>query len=271
MASRTLSRAGKADHAPMGMHAVSVERVRRLTPHLVRITLAAPSLAAFQDDGPDQRFKLLLPRPGQRRPLVPDAESWYQAWQAMPEHERPVMRTYTIRKARPEAGEVDVDVVLHGDSGPASAWASRVTPGDEVAIYAAYGEHDPPPDAAWQLIAADHTALPAAAAILERLPETGVPVIALIAVADAGEELSLQAPPGVGLRWLHTVPGRPGRALREAVAATPLPAGPGYAWVCADTETVKGVRRDLVTHREMPAERVMFMGYWRTDGPIDRS
>ena len=251
----------------MGMHRARVVRVRRLTPHLARITLAAPSLTDFVDDGPDQRVKLLLPRPGRALPQLDATSRWYEQWQAMADGERPVLRTYTVRRSRPRAAEVDLDVVLHGDAGPGSAWACRAAPGDEVALYGPYAEHECPPDAAWQLVVADHTALPAAAAILEQCAPG--PVQVLVEVPDAADELDLALPDGASLRWLHTGTGKPGRALRDAVSGTALPDGPGYAWVCADTTTVKHVRRELVSERGMPADRVMFMGYWRTDGPID--
>ncbi|GAB2912108.1 siderophore-interacting protein [Rhodococcus aerolatus] len=251
----------------MGMHRARVARVQRLSRHLARITLTGPSLAGFVDDGPDQRAKLLLPRPGRGLPPLDGSARWYEAWQATAPEERPVLRTYTVRRSRPHDAEVDLDVVLHGDSGPGSAWACRAAPGDEVALYGPYAEHECPPDAAWQLVVADHTALPAAAAILEQA--TPGPLVALVEVPGADDELDLVVPPGARLTWLHTGTGEPGRALRAAVAATTLPGGPGYAWVCADTTTVQHVRRDLVTGRGMPADRVMFMGYWRTDGPID--
>ena len=266
---RTPSRASKMSHSGMGLHAVTVRQVRELTPHLVRITLAAASLSGFLDDGPDQRFKLILPRAGQPRPLLPDPGDWFGSLQAMPADTRPVIRTYTIRYARPERGEVDVDIVLHGDSGPASAWAGRAAVGDEVGIYAAWGEYEAPPDADWQLLVADHTALPAAAAILERQAPSGQRILVLLEVLDAAEQLPLSAPPGAEVRWLHTGTGQPGAALTQAVHDLDLPTGPGYAWVCADATTATAVRRELVSHRRMPSNAVMFMGYWRTDGPVD--
>lgn len=265
---RRPSRAGKSRHAGMSLHAVTVREVRRLTPRLVRITLAAPSLRGFRDDGPDQRLKLMLPLAGQRRPVLPDPDDWYGSWQAMPAHVRPVLRTYTVRSARPELGELDVDMVLHGDEGPASAWAARAAVGDEVGIYGAYGEHEVPEGTDWQLLVADHTALPAVAAVLERA-DPGQRLLALIEVPDAGEQLPLAVPAGAEVRWLHTVPGRPGAALTEAVAGAQLPEGAGYAWVCADARTAGAVRRQLVGERGLAPDAVMFMGYWRTDGPVD--
>jgi NADPH-dependent ferric siderophore reductase len=46
------------------------------------------------------------------------------------------MRTYTIRALRREACEVDVDFVLHGVNGPASAWATTARMGDRLQMVA---------------------------------------------------------------------------------------------------------------------------------------
>jgi NADPH-dependent ferric siderophore reductase len=41
------------------------------------------------------------------------------------------MRTYTARRFDAAAGWVDIDMVLHGDSGPGSRWAGRAAVGDQ--------------------------------------------------------------------------------------------------------------------------------------------
>jgi len=247
-------------HVPMSMHDVTVTRVQPLTPHLTRITFRAPSLADLADDGPDQRFKLLLPRPGQQRPILPDGgANWYAQWQQMPEHERPVLRTYTIRHYRAEAGEVDVDFVLHGDSGPASAWASRAKAGNRVGIYGAFADYDPPPDADWQLIVGDDTALPAIGAILDR---SRLPSRVFVEVAGRPDRIDLPA----DVTWLHR---DDGDTLLDAVRKLELPEGRAYAWVAGESGAVQAIRRHLVHDRALPRESITFTGYWRLDGAID--
>lgn len=252
----------------MAMFEVEVRRVQRLTPHLVRITFGAESLRDFRVDGPDQRFKLLLPRPGQSALLLPMEGDWYQSWRQMPTATRPVMRTYTIRAARPGLAEVDVDFVLHGSPGPAARWAGAAAPGDRVALYGAWAEYEVGPSVRWQLILGDHTALPAIGAILERMPSDALAEV-LVEVDGPAERLELRAPAGVSVGWLSSTPGRPGQALVRAVQALPPESSWDYAWLAADRDTVGVVRRHLVDDRGLRPTDIMFMGYWRTDGAID--
>lgn len=86
--------------------------------------------------GHDQRVKLFFPLAGQTDPVVPEGEDWYPEYRAMPEDERPPMRTFTLRELRRDTCEMDVDFVLHGDTGPASSWAGRAEPGQRLAILA---------------------------------------------------------------------------------------------------------------------------------------
>src|SRR5687768_9733357 len=108
---------------------VTVTRVTDLTPTMRRVTFSGPGLGDYPVAGFDHYARLLLPREGQAEPTLPAGESWYVALMKMDRADRPVVRNYTLRAVRPEDCEVDVDFVLHGDAGPAAAWASQVEPG----------------------------------------------------------------------------------------------------------------------------------------------
>lgn len=98
-----------------------VVQTKQLTPHLKRITIAADELRGFPWHGPDQWFRLFLPREGQLRPVLPTrADDWWPQIVAMPDEIRPWVRNYTVRRLRPELGELDIDFVLHDEGGPAS-------------------------------------------------------------------------------------------------------------------------------------------------------
>ena len=93
----------------------AVARVRSLGPSMRRITLTGPRLREFGVAGDDQRVKLVLaPDPTAFAELQAAGAEWYPALCALPAERRPVLRTYTVRAARPELAEVDLDVVLHG-------------------------------------------------------------------------------------------------------------------------------------------------------------
>src|SRR4051795_644616 len=103
---------------------VVLERIG-LTDTLVRFTLGG-DLAGFTSLGPEDHVKAFFP-----------AEGGF------------VGRDYTPSEYRPIGGssgpELDLDVVVHGDAGPATAWASRAGRGDVLEIGGARGPPPPPP------------------------------------------------------------------------------------------------------------------------------
>src|SRR4051812_27621120 len=114
--------------------AVQVARVAQLGPSFRRVTFTGVDLDQFAAGGADQRVKVLLPLPGTGLADCPTGADWYADWRALPPERRNPMRTYTLRAARRLEREVDIDFVLHGSTGPASAWAERALPGDEVVL-----------------------------------------------------------------------------------------------------------------------------------------
>ncbi len=192
---------------------VQVARLHRLSPSFLRVTFTGADLTDFASNGRDQRIKVMLPLPG-RGIDCPSEADWYGAWRALPADRRMPIRTYTIRALRTEAGEVDVDFVLHGATGPASAWAETATIGDEVVLIGPNArfpgptggvEWHPPTDASCLLIAGDETAVPAICAIVETL-RPGQRARVLLEVPTCGDVLNVVAPAGVEITWLPRRP-----------------------------------------------------------------
>jgi NADPH-dependent ferric siderophore reductase len=189
---------------------VQVSRLQRLSPSFLRVTFIGADMADFASNGRDQRIKVMLPLPGRGLEDCPSAADWYGAWRALPDDRRMPIRTYTIRALRPERGEVDVDFVLHGATGPASAWAERAAVGDEIVLVGPNArfpgptggfEWHPPADASCLLIAGDETAVPAVCAIVESLP-AGRRARVLLEVPTPADALNTAAPAGVEITWL---------------------------------------------------------------------
>jgi NADPH-dependent ferric siderophore reductase len=266
------------DHAPArtGHRTLQVLRTERITPRMVRVTLGGDELAGFPGDGPDQRIKLFFPMPGQHRPAMPRASSAGPVWP--PGEPRPVIRTYTVRRFDAEAGELDVDFVLHGGHGPAAAWAAAAVPGDWVGVSDPGGRYRPDPAALLHLVIGDESALPAIATVLEVLTgsgggerasgvTSGVPVEVFIEVADAAEEQPLPTGATTRLHWLHRGDRPPGRPLTEAVISAGPPAGldPArcQAWLSAEAAAVRDIRAHLLDERGLTRRMVYATGYWR--------
>ena len=222
-----------------------VQRVERITPHMVRVVLGGPGLADLAVGRfTDHYVKLLFPLPG----AGPD--------------ERPRTRTYTVRRWDAASVELTIDVVVHGDAGVAGPWAARARPGDEVSLLGPGGAYEPDPDADWHLLAGDESALPAIAAAAERLP-AGARAHVFLEVDGPDEEQKFDSAAEIELRWLHRGTAPVGEALVRAVTELELPSGTGHVFVHGEAGFVKQLRRLLLVERGLPRDRVSISGYWR--------
>jgi NADPH-dependent ferric siderophore reductase len=237
-----------------------VTRVEQLTPHMVRVVVGGPGLAGI-DAGAftDHYVKILFPRPGV---TYPEPFDLAVIRETLPRDQQPLVRTYTVRRWRPEVPELWLDFVVHGDEGIAGPWAAAAQVGDPVRFSGPGGGYTPNPDAAWHLLAGDESALPAIAAALEGMP-AGATVKAFIEVADAAEEQKLESPGDAEITWLHRA-GRPvGQALVEAVRALTFPAGEVHAFVHGEATFVKDLRALLRVEYGLPMSQLSISGYWR--------
>jgi NADPH-dependent ferric siderophore reductase len=296
--------------SPFALARARVESAERLSPTFVRVVFAGPRLHEIGTPGRvhDQRIKLVFPSPGRAAPRLAGGADWFEEWRALPEGERGAMRTYSIRDliVEEQRTRIAVDFVLHlaeGASGPASRWAARATPRDEILLLGprrgradAEGIEFAPGDARRILLAGDETAAPAIARILEDAARD-LEGLALIEVPDPADALPIAAPPGVVVRWLPRRGADHGAALLPAVLdhvgvapaagvddvggeellwETPSYSGLGeelatpghessdrYVWIAGESGVVTTLRRRLVRDLGIPRARVAFMGYWR--------
>ncbi|MFF7011413.1 siderophore-interacting protein [Streptomyces fimicarius] len=265
--------------APFRLFDLAVLRTRRLGPSILRITLGGPGIEGFSGGGRDQSLSVLLPRPGQGEAVVPagDSGTWHEKWRALPEGERAVMRTYTVRAQRLRADgstEVDLDFVLHGDGGPASRWARAAAPGDRLKVLGpAVADNTavrfrPPADTDWVLIRADESALPAAAAALEWLP-AGLPARVWLEIPCTEDRQALNTAAKARISWLVRSEGA--ALCVEAVRAAELPQGTPYAWIAGEASGVRALDHHLIRERGFGRERVTCAEYWRRGLSEDQS
>lgn len=289
--------------SPYLLHHVRVTAVVDLSPTFARITVTGPQLDRVRPTGRDQRIKILLPLPEVGLDPMPMRDDWYAAWRVLPDDRRNPMRTYTVRTARPDIRELDIDVVRHGATGPAGAWIEGAQPGDELIVYApntAYDgeaggiDFDPPSGLAHVLLAGDETAVPAIASILESLPD-GVSGHVVVEVPHEDDLHALPTRAGIERRVVVRGDVRGEallRAVREiapAMVEAPVPQAAledvdidtgllwevprddetgardatAYAWLAGEAGVIKSLRRYLVSDLGWDRSAVAFMGYWR--------
>jgi NADPH-dependent ferric siderophore reductase len=244
---------------PIRVREMEVRGTARLGSGLVRVTLGGPGHEGFESHSPDEHVKLLWPdEDGTLRLPVPNGEmlSWPRPV--------PVSREYTVRRYDAEAGEIDIDIALHA-GGLGSDWAERVQPGERIHVAGPPGGLIVPHAYDRYLLAGDITALPAIARWLEELPRTAAGW-AFIEVADPSEEIELDAPEDVEVRWLHRGDVAPGHSdlVERAVRAVPIPEGDRvYVWLAGEATTLKPLRRWIKNDLGLGPEDSDVTGYWK--------
>ncbi|WP_066584931.1 siderophore-interacting protein [Cellulomonas timonensis] len=244
----------------------TVLRTERLTPTMVRLVLGGPGLAPFTpSEHADSYVKLVFlpPAAAGELPLTSDDRVDLDALRAgLPADQQPRLRSYTVRAFDPQALELTVDVVVHGEEGIAGPWADGAQPGDEILVVGPGGAYSPAEDADWHLLIGDASALPAIAVALERMGPDAQGH-AFVEVHHAEDEIPLTAPEGVQVHWVHRGHGVVGLALVEAVQDLPWPDGVAHAFVHGEAGTIKELRHHLRAERGIARDRLSISGYWR--------
>ena len=208
-----------------------------LTPRMRRVTVVAESMRGVPIR-PAQDLELLLRESSGRR----------------------VKRRYTIRSARPEAGELDLDVLLHGDT-PGSGWAIGARPGDEVEFQGPRGKLTLRPARA-HLLLGDESALPAIAAICEALPDQE-PATALIEVDGPDDHLPVAA----HTHWVHRDGSPAGQPDLLRAALETVDVSPGaHGYLMGESRAMIALRSDL-ERRGVDHESIFVKGYWNVGRP----
>ena len=254
---------------PLVLRRVEVARVVDVTPRMRRVTLVGPELGAFERDGLpmpafdapwfDDHVKIVLASDGDVASALPVQRAHGIDWPPAPNRQG---RDYTPRRWDAAAGELDLDLVLHGD-GPAAAWARAARPGSELWFVGPKASTVWPDDVDWALLAGDETALPAIGRFLDERPvDVPVQVVVTIGAEAARQDLALRE--GDTVRWV-VAPEGDRAALDEAVRALEWWPGQAYAWAASESRALLPVRRYLTRERAVPRTHVDVTGYWHAE------
>jgi NADPH-dependent ferric siderophore reductase len=219
---------------------VEVVSVSKMTPRLVSVLVRGDALDGFRIEAPTSHVKVFLPADGQ---------------------DAPVVRTYTPVRFDEATKTLELQFVLHG-AGPASEWAERAKPGDKLAIAGPGGRFVLDETAVHWWLAADESAIPAVATLLEALPATAAADVH-IEVADADDEIAFDSPAKTTVTWHHRrSPGAFGAELDQAARGAQIPPG-ARIWVACEATAMRGIRRYFRTERGLPPSSLVTRGYWR--------
>jgi NADPH-dependent ferric siderophore reductase len=174
---------------------------------------------------------------------------------------RRVKRRYTIRHARPDNGEFDLDVLLHG-SGAGSSWGESAAAGDTVEFQGPRGKLELR-SAPWHVLCGDESAVPAIAAICAALPPDER-AVAVVEVQDPSDELPVDAE----VRWVHRGAHPPGTPdlLVPAAGELEVPFDSARGYLLGETRSMVALRA-LLEGRGMPHDAIFLKGYWNIGRP----
>lgn len=242
-----------------------VKRSTALTPHLRRITLSGPQIQGFPIDSAGAHIKLFLARDGQHVPVLPTLGPEGPIYP--PPEIRAISRTYTVARFDAQAGELDVDFVIHGEHGPASSWASRAQVGDAIGIAGPGGPALIKQTADAYLLAGDPSAFAAIRAALASLP-ANAQGLCLLEVANRDEVLPMLHPPGIDLQWL--IRGAQASAalsnlLLDAARAWQWPQGEVSVTLAGESSQLVRLRKFVLQERNVAKDALYAVPYWKEE------
>lgn len=249
---------------PLVVRRVQVLRATDVTPRMRRVTLGGDQLSAFRSAGLDlpaftcpgfdDHVKLIFSATGDVEGTLPVQRTLSIDWPPS-EHRRG--RDYTPRRWDEAAGELDLDLVLHGE-GPAASWARTAQPGDDLWFVGPKSSTVLPADVDRFVLAGDETALPAIGRFLDERPHPA-PAHLVVQVAEESARQELALGPHDTIRWV--VEEDP-EALEPAVRSMPWPDGRAYVWIAGESRSLLPLRRWLRHDRGLPTSHTSVTGYW---------
>ena len=173
------------------------------------------------------------------------------------------LRSYTIRAFDSKKLELVLDFLLHGDSGPASKWATSVKKGETIEIAGPGAAILASQEADWYLFAGDMTALPAIAVNLEKLDDQSKG-LALIEVNSLEDKQELIKPKGMEIKWiLNPNPLAGCEELIEALGNVEWQGTNPYAWIAGEFDLMRFARQLIKHEKSLPKEAMYLSCYWK--------
>ncbi|KQP71624.1 MULTISPECIES: siderophore-interacting protein [Microbacterium] len=227
-----------------------------LSPDLVRVTLAGDEFADFADRPETDKYaKLYFPPAGSALEPPYDLATLRET---VPFDELPTIRTYTIRRVDAAARTIEIDFVVHGDTGIAGPWAANAKPGDRLTMSSPGAGYSPDLTADHHVLIGDESAIPAIWSALEALPAEAA-VTTIIETRSAAHRI--EVPSGAVVQWVDEDHDAPGARLVAAVDAAAWPAGRVQVFAHGERGAMKSLR-PLLLDRGVARADLSLSAYW---------
>ncbi|MEM9319763.1 MAG: siderophore-interacting protein [Pseudomonadota bacterium] len=236
---------------------VEVRDVSELGPNFYRVMFKGEDLSRHGDAA--IHFRLVLPAEGATPRWPSVAANGSVVWPDGPDApHRPV---YTTRSVDYDTNTLIMDVYIH-EGGRVTDWARGHL--EKPAARRVVGLLGPSGGGIMEadrvLMATDETGFPAAARLLENLPEGATGELLLEAENGAACAYPITAPPGIEVTWLSRASGE---SLREATLAL-LPAhGGSKIWFAGERDDARTVR-ETAKNAGREAGDLRVSGFWKT-------
>lgn len=238
--------------------AATVNEVNRISASFVRVRVTSPEFTTYVEPHPGDAFKLVMPLSGPKLPEVANDE---HGLLRVTDETAVTTRALTVRTFDASAGHMVFDIVDH--AGALRDWWQSAKEGHEVLVSGMRPEFAPVEGVGHYVFAADPTAVPAVAAIVESLPETAS-ATAVLAVDDESDKSVFPEVTGVDVVWA-----KPGFAegeahpLFEALSGVAHPGGRVVGWGRAESGVMRALRPLFLDQLSLQRGDVSLSAYWK--------
>ena len=231
---------------------LTVQKVTEISPNLIRVMVGGEGFDTLSpNEATDKYVKLMFADP--KHGLTPPYDLT-ELRENSPE-KLPRNRTYTVREINEDEKWLSLDFVIHSDEGVAGPWAKSTQPGDQLVMVGAGGKYRPKPEAAWHLLIADHTAIPAVSTAIEAMDAQAKGIV-IAAVADEADRLLPETPAGIAVAWVDN-----DEELISTVRGLDWQEGTPQVFAHGERETIKSIRT-ILKENEVPRESLSISAYW---------
>ena len=232
------------------MRMTQVSAIEDISPHMRRIMLKGADLHDFPAEQESAHVKTIFPQPGQTQPrlgLYLGAKKW--------------MRSYTVRAFDNHNKTLTVDFAVNDHQGLATNWASEAKVGDYLGIAGPGPTKHTDLDAAWHLMVADITGLPALAAILEKLPKKARG-FAFIQVPSKADTQTISSPKGIKVNWIINSNPNDNKLLNEVMKVNWQPGEPSI-FIATQSRHMKAIKAFVKKQPGYNKSKTYASGYWK--------